>query len=616
MKRIFYLRLACNITFIFAAFHAIAQERVTSLGYNPLVSNYKATTKALSKTTAATLPFFEDFTGYGVFPDNSRWLDHEVYVNNTMCQNAVSRGVATFDALNGVGYPYNPVDPFVVIYADSLTSVQIDLSTHNPGDSIYMSFFYQPQGNGFSPELGDSLLLYFKKKYGIWTKVWAKEGSTSTPFKQVMIAVNDTAYFNDEFQFRFVNIASINLNDDVWNVDYIRMNTGRNINDTAINDVATTLEPFYLLNDLTYMPYRQFLANVSGERATTQAFRVRNNYAANQNISYGYTARETTTNTPLGNGTGTANIPAKTEQQFSFPVYTNTIPSPGNYDKVVFENKYFFAPVSGADPRENDTIVRNQIFDNYLAYDDGTAEKSYYLNLFPTLPGKIAIEYHLNQADTLRGVAIYFGRQVPVATQKYFSVFVNKDIAVNGGTEQPIYQEDLLIPGYADTANHFYIYKLAQPQPLSAGTFYIGTIQPALSGSDSLYIGLDVNRLGGNHLYYNVLNQWESSTISGALMIRPILGQPITGTGVSSDHVVAGNGWKVFPNPAQNFVYIDIPGSNKHTGFEITDIDGKVVLGGTNTPGVAIDISSLCSGVYLCHLKDGIHNSAQKIIKL
>ena len=81
--------------------------------------------------------------------------------------------------------------------------------------------------------------------------------------------------------------------------------------------------------------------------------------------------------------------------------YSST-PTTSYYEKVIFENKYYLQAPSGDASKENDTIVGQQIFDNYLAYDDGTAEMSYFLNLFPTLPGKIAIEHKLNQPDTLR----------------------------------------------------------------------------------------------------------------------------------------------------------------------------------------------------------------------
>jgi hypothetical protein len=76
-------------------------------------------------------------------------------------------------------------------------------------------------------------------------------------------------------------------------------------------------------------------------------------------------------------------------------------------------NRFFFGDPGGANVTRNDTILRVTVFDNYLAYDDGTAERSYFLNLFPTLPGKIAIEHRLNIADTLRGVSVLLVSRYP-----------------------------------------------------------------------------------------------------------------------------------------------------------------------------------------------------------
>ena len=58
------------------------------------------------------------------------------------------------------------------------------------------------------------------------------------PFKQVMVPVADIKFFHPSFQFSFVNKASINVNDDVWNVDYVRMAANRNMYDTLVNDIA------------------------------------------------------------------------------------------------------------------------------------------------------------------------------------------------------------------------------------------------------------------------------------------------------------------------------------------------------------------------------------------
>jgi hypothetical protein len=594
-----------------------SQERVAPLDHNPFVGKHPP--KAAFKTTALNLPFFDDFTTYDIFPDNTKWIDRTVYINNSMAVQPVTRGVATFDALNAKGGPYDSVNNNALIYADSLTSAQIDLSVHNPGDSIYLSFFFQPQGWGFSPEAQDSLMLFMKKPAG-WVKVWSVEGSTLQAFKQVLVPVKDQAYFHGAFQFRFVNKASININDDIWNVDYVRLAANRNIGDTAVKDLAAVETSTSLLNDYTAMPYRQFTAAPAKEipAGSQHSFTVRNSDNSGHIINCGYVALERLTNTPLSSSTISPNpsMPAYSETAFQFPVYTVSFTAPGLYDRVVFETKYFATNPTGSDPKSNDTIIHNQIFDNYLAYDDGTAEKSYFLNQSATLPASTAIEFHLNQPDTIRGVAIYFGRQVPLASNKFFSVSVYNDIAVNGGTDDLVYQQDLLFASYNDTVNHFWIYKFDTPVPMKAGTFFLGTIQPASSGSDSLYFGLDENRAGGNHLYVNYLNVWQPSIVGGALMIRPLLGQEVTPSAVSPLRLTEEN-WSLFPNPATNHIRIIAAPENKEIFYQLTDIQGRIMISGKTTQSHEVDISDLAPGIYFVRisLKGGL-SMARKIIKL
>jgi hypothetical protein len=81
---------------------------------------------------------------------------------------------------------------------------------------------------------------------------------------------------------------------------------------------------------------------------------------------------------------------------------------------------------------------------------------------------------------------------------------------VDGATsDDVVFQQEFLQPQFTDTVNSARVYPFAVPVSMPAGKFYIGLIQPALSGSDSLFYALDVNRVGSNHLYFNVLNQWE-----------------------------------------------------------------------------------------------------------
>jgi hypothetical protein len=588
------------------------------VNYNPVLKDGYRSNAPAHKATSMSLPFFDDFTGYSPYPDAANWSDHEVYINNTMCISPITRGVATFDALNQYGLPYDTLNNNNVVNADSLTSQPIDLSSNQASDSIYLSFFYQPGGNGFYPRAEDSLMLLFRRDNGVWDKVWTIPGSLPQAFKQVMVPVTGSNYFYSDFRFRFVNKAAINTSDAVWNLDYVRMAVNRNVNDTAISDVAFTTDPQNMLNDYTSMPYRQFLANAGAELASQQYDSVRNNYNVSQTLNLAYTATETETNTPLfSSPVSSSVVSASSIKDISSPTYTPSFPSPGYYNKVVFENKFYFEQVNASEPHGNDTIVKDQVFDNYLAYDDGTAELAYYLNLFPTLPGKIAIEFHLNQPDTLRGVAIYFGRQVPMGTNKIFSIAVYSQLQGinNAAADVLLHQEDLLQPHYGEV-NQYWNYALTTPVVLPAGTFYMGTIQPAFSGSDSLYLGLDVNRTTGNHAYYNVLDQWTSSTIGGAIMIRPLLGQTVFNTGIADEErKPETESWTAYPNPAVDklsFYYT----AQKEVRYELSDMQGRLVAGGTLNGSRSIDVQSLRPGIYLARLWfDGVATTPQKIIK-
>jgi hypothetical protein len=593
-----------------------AQEAVAPLMYNSAVAATPVKAKgSANKTTALSLPFFEDFLDYSPFPNTDRWVERYVYVNNTMGENPISRGVATFDGLNEKGIPYNPVNNLVLVYADTLTSREIDLSGKQPGDSIYLSFFYQPQGNGFYPEAGDSLIVYMRRKNNTWAKVWAKEGSTSYPFDVALVPVADTSFFYDAFQFRFLNKASMNTNDDVWNIDYIRLDAGRNMYDTLVNDIAMSTDPTYLLGDYTSMPYQQFLANPGKERAAQHMPTVSNNTNSAQAVRISYSSRDRMSGTPLGSdGPADAIVKEYGLASVVFNTYSTTVPMVYRNNWVSFDNTYYMESSAVTGMTENDTIVKSQVFHNYLSYDDGSAEKSYFLNLFPTLPGKLAIEHHLNIPDTLTGIAIYFGRQVPLANLKTFSVQIYTELAVNGGTDKLFYQQDFLEPGYLNT-NNFYVYKFDYPVALPAGTFYVGTMQPALGNSDSLYFGLDANRETGNHAYYNVVGNWEGSTINGAIMIRPIIG-PIIPSAINE--VAKKNiEWSVNPNPATDIIRITAgKGIDPLTRYQLLDMQGRVLKAG-NVSVADIEVSTFAPGLYFVRLVvDGQLTAPKKIFKL
>ena len=117
---------------------------------------------------ARFLPFFDDFSHSDIYPDSTKWTDNNVLVNDGFPLCPPNRKSATFDVLdaNGKVYSYAISNAFVAEY---LTSVRIRLDSImeptpralTPADSVYFSFYYQPQGNGNPPEAQDSLVLQF-----------------------------------------------------------------------------------------------------------------------------------------------------------------------------------------------------------------------------------------------------------------------------------------------------------------------------------------------------------------------------------------------------------------------------------------------------------------------
>jgi hypothetical protein len=589
--------------------------------FNPLLDHSSRAVHTPSQRTTTgslTLPFFESFTGPEPYPDSNKWVDRLVYINNTMAAHPLDFGVATFDDLDGRGIPYDSFNNEDFRPADSLTSKPIDLSANTPADSVYLSFFYQPQGNGSFPLPQDSLQVFFKNRYGDYVEVWSVPGSAIQPFQQVMIPITDTLDFHSTFQFRFMNYAALYWADAVWNVDYIRLDKYRGVWDTTVSDVAFTSNPTFLLNDYTSMPYNQFMADWPGEVSSIVTDSILNDTSFSQSVNYGFNVTDVASSATLTTATPTAiTLPGYATEGVSEPLTISSFPSYPANTSVVFQTQYYLESTSSTGITANDTITQKQVFDDYLAYDDGTAEKSYYLNLFPTLPGKIAVQYHLNAPDTLRGVSIYFGRQIPFAFQKYFYIYVYSAIAGWYGATQDVILDSIenAQPGYADSVNFFWTYTFPQPLIMPAGTFYMGTMQPAESGADSLYIGFDVNRIGDNHVFYNTEGYWLHSSFTGALMIRPILGHYVASTNVK-DVQALNYDWQLEPNPATDHVRFEYPGSVPMT-YTITDMAGRELARGAAVSGGDVTVSELAPGMYVVTLeRNGQRLAPKKMMKL
>ena len=154
--------LGLMMAFGLMAGQAFAQELLT-----PFLGTQKAPVRK-EAAEARFLPFFDDFSQSNVYPDSTKWTDINAFVNDGFPLCPPNRNGATLDVLDPQGrvYDYAISNPFIAEY---LTSVRIRLDSImepepralTPADSVYFSFYYQPQGNGNPPEEHDSLVLQF-----------------------------------------------------------------------------------------------------------------------------------------------------------------------------------------------------------------------------------------------------------------------------------------------------------------------------------------------------------------------------------------------------------------------------------------------------------------------
>ena len=610
MKKHIYILIVhifCLSNFVFA------QEKVIPLKENAVLEN-QAIKPVILKKKRASLPFIDDFSNKGPFPDANFWTDKQAFVNNTFSETPITKGVATLDGLNEVGRPYF-ASQSAKGFADSLTSQPIDLSSYSSTSNLFLSFFYQPQGLGFAPETHDSLILFYKNNLNEWNRIWKIRGSTIQSFRYVTLAITDTQYLHADFQFRFVNIASLDLNNDTWNLDYIKLDANRSYLDSVNNDIAFNNQPVSILSPYSSMPYRHFLANQANEKAGSHTSYIANLYPQNKQVNVHHIATELQSGTSLS----IDNLPTATSFAYStlinnFTMFNVSYVAPNNYSKVVIEDKYYFDAINTTDRKNNDTITNEVIFDNYFAYDDGSAEKSYFLQPAFNYAAKTALEFHLNQPDSIRGLMIHFGPQVPTGLGKVFTMVLYKSLSGNVLTDSIIMKKELNSLMYESYLNGFSSYAFDTPKLLDAGKYYIGITQPANFGSDSIYYGLDVNNNTNlQYLSYNVDGTWLSSLTQGSLMMRPIVGQAFTPTAVSSTHYLS-NSIKIYPNPSADIVFIE--SKNKINSIKIMTISGQMIST-ENVVQNQFSIQQLPSGLYIVELTDEQNNKTyQKINKL
>ena len=578
---------------------SVSQEVVSGLVTNREVeSAWKkhVPVKGLAADTLE-LPFFDDFSKAAVFPDIKKWDDNSVFINNSYSVNQVTKGIATFDALDNTGRLYETASS-VVFEADILTSKPINLA-RPASDSIYLSFFYEPGGISDKPEAQDSLTLqFFSPGDKKWDSVWKAGNFAADTFRMVMLKITDPRYLAKGFRFRFKNYASLSsaatdpsmaANCDQWNIDYVLLDRNRNYADTLATDVAFTLPVRSILKTNESMPWNQFRQVFLSEMGPWITIHYLNNDAIVRNVTRNFEIRDVYNNTVVHSfSAGATNIDPHARVDYKANLIY-TFNSSGT-DSALFRIKSYIT-TDIFDPKDNDTIIYFQRFSDYFAFDDGTPEGGYGINGLGSRNAMVACRFRSYIPDTLRAVRICFNDSYQNANLRSFDLMVWQSI--DGVPGEVIYSQEEMNVSQGDGLNGFYTYILNDPQAVS-GDFCVGWRQRS---ETFLNAGFDLNTPHNGKQLYWLNGDWNTSQTTGTIMIRPVLGPRINASSVTNtafrDKLI-----RLWPNPAGDFINIESgdPLLHVRASINITDLQGRVVKNMHFTERA--DISSLAEGIY------------------
>ena len=649
MKSISFFLLIC----VFGASELHAQEVLLPLRQNPLKSQealerHKMAEKAVDQPVR--LPFWDDFSYQGPYPDNTLWADNHVFINTSFAVHPKTNGVATFDILDANGKIYEHATANNQAFeADHLTSRPIRLDSIfepapmalSPADSVMLTFYYQPQGKGGDPVPRDSLVLQFfhpgyydeendQEQEAHWKTVWQAEGEslqkfskdTFPYFRRVAIAITDTAFFNSDFRFRFINHASFppqkNIRNysgtrSIWNIDYVKLDHGRSKTDSSYYDIAFASPAQSMLSEYTAMPWSHYIADPQGSLRDNFRIRISNLDNRSYNYSYNYRILDEGGHVLRTYSGGSWVIAPFFEEGYQdYQPHTRPILISNPLPTAPAEEKRFSIVhairegATGDSRPRNDTIMYEQHFSNYFAYDNGIPDL---VHLTTGYDPARAYQFLANHPDTLEAIQFYLMNTMMGPDQQAFYLTVWNSL----DPEEIIYQSDNPVYTKPEAGDQFLTY-LLEEELLVEDTFYVGLQQMGnISSQTSIGIGFDKKNEAKTRLFINKGDGdgWIQSVEDGAIMIRPVVKRE-TITGIT-DPENRENDLTVYPNPARgNRLEVNLKGNgnaDQDREIRIYDVQGQLIHSGAYVS--SLDISGYSNGMYILRVLD--QNSSQSI---
>lgn len=539
--------------------------------------------RVLADTTPLVLPFWEDFSQLGfndagervLSPDTSKWtVDSEnVRINFGAAIQPPTLGVATFDGIDANGQPY-PLGSNISALTDALTSRAINLQGESPDNNLVFNFFWQFQGNGEPPELQDSIRLQFFTVDSTWVSVWNQMGGdgnrTAFANNQVSIDVENPDFFHRHFRFRFQSFGNRG-NVDNWHIDYIFFGAGGKTN---FVDRAFSSLPGSVFAPYTAIPSRLFSADPQAFTDSSAVASLYNLDIAPEPINYWVNLRDARTGNLLQRVDERVVLPGTIGGRQRRNVVSSSVNPDGllplQSDSVVITTEFYVQTgdgllideINGNDTlfnesvnfRVNDTTRSQVVLQDYMAYDDGTAETG-----LEVVGSRIVNQFTAPEEARLTDIDIHFPAVLPSQAGTRINLLVLSELS--GGTDNDNRPEQVLrvqeaIVQLQEGINTFTRFPLNNAVRVS-GEFYVGY---EVINSDALTtLGFDKNTSTNMLTFFSLGNNGEwrvNDTFTGTAMIRPVFriqDSTVLSTGsltATNDDIV------VYPNPSDGRITV------------------------------------------------------------
>jgi hypothetical protein len=616
------MRILSAVFLLLLGLSANAQETVVS----PTINTYLLThgnPKQLNMRFAKSgeqieLPFVDDFST-DRFPGNEDgrqvlWMGRQATRNYTWAKSPPTIGVVSFDGANEVGFPYQWTQGSGS--ADTLESCPINLDGTS-ADNFGISFYYQPKGFANLPPnpTTDSLILeLYAPELDQWFWAWSTVDISDTEnFTFVYIPITNDRFFKEEFKFRFRNIANLQGAFDLWHLDYVWLDRNSVNATNVVNDVAFTRQEPTVLKDYTAIPLSHFALNPASHM-------VENISVLMRNLNDGPRTLEGNRIRILHEGVETGNflnsnspaIFAQTTLEYthSFGALPNQIVLDPSLDpdRIIYEVEFTHAVSDFVPTTGNDTMrVWHEFFTHY-AYDDGSAEAGYFV---AGTGSEAAIRYTNLKNDSIWALQIY---TMPSGTNYEGTPMSIRLYEDAGNTPGNVIAEALHSVVYGqDEYQQSIIYKFDEPVFMESGTYFAGYRQS--NQSNSIIIGLDFNTSANpGRLYFKQGPSWAASSVPGSIMIRPMYTTPGYQTIASTRESSFAERLKLYPNPANELVYITFADDNQSLAAEVYDIGGRLLMRTQTSSSGSFSVAELPRGVYVVKLTH--HSGATAAKKL